>query len=115
MRALVTGISGFIGSHLARSLLAQGVEVVGLVRRTSQMNRFPADQVQLVPGDIGDPDSLSRAVEGVDIVYHLAGLTKALRAEQFFQVNAQGTAHVVAACARGSSPTALVFIASLAA
>ena len=115
MRALVTGISGFIGSHLARRLLAEGVEVVGLVRRTSQLANVPTDQLRLVSGDLDDPDCLRKAVEGVDVVYHLAGVTKVLRAQQFMQVNARGTAHVVAACAQRSNPPVLVVVSSLAA
>ncbi len=102
-------------AHIWRGLLAEGVEVVGLVRRTSQSAHLPTDKVRLIQGDLGDPDCLRRAVEGVDVVYHLAGLTKVLRAQQFMQVNAQGTAQVVAACAQRSNPPVLVNVSSLAA
>jgi dihydroflavonol-4-reductase len=115
MRALVTGISGFIGSHLARRLLDEGVEVVGLARNTSRLSHLPTDQMRIVQGDLGDPDCLRRAVQGVDIVYHLAGVTKVLRPQQFMQVNARGTAQVVAACTQRTSPPVLVMVSSLAA
>jgi len=88
---------------------------VGLVRSTSRLAHLPVDQMQIVEGDLGDPDCLRKAVDKVDVVYHLAGATKVLRPEQFMQVNAQGTAQIVAACAQRTTPPVLVMVSSLAA
>src|SRR5262249_44304202 len=77
-RALVTGASGFIGSHLCELLLRRGYEVVGLVRPTSDIHalqrlsiEFP-DRFGLVIGDTTDRADLNAAVRGVDFIFHLA-------------------------------------------
>ncbi len=77
-KALITGITGQDGSYLAEFLLEKGYEVYGMVRRTSTV-RYPRiahiqDQIQLVPGDMGDLSSLMRAISSVkpDEVYNLA-------------------------------------------
>jgi GDP-4-dehydro-6-deoxy-D-mannose reductase len=78
MRALITGISGFAGSHLAEYLLARGdVEVSGLVRdpaRPAHAGPFAA-RVRLLQGDLRDAASLEKAVGEArpDVVYHLGG------------------------------------------
>jgi dTDP-L-rhamnose 4-epimerase len=77
MRALVTGGAGFIGSHTVDLLLAQGYEVRildSLQERVHQRGRpaYLADDAELVIGDVCDRDALSRALEGCDVVLHLA-------------------------------------------
>jgi dTDP-L-rhamnose 4-epimerase len=76
MKTLVTGGAGFIGSHLVRSLVARGDEVVVLDSLEAQVHGdtevdVPAG-VQLLVGDVGDADVADRALEGVDQVVHLA-------------------------------------------
>jgi GDPmannose 4,6-dehydratase len=77
-KALITGITGQDGSYLAEFLLQQGYEVCGLVRRTSTVKheriQHIQDQITLVPGDMSDQTSLTRALESVqpDEVYNLA-------------------------------------------
>ena len=78
-RALITGITGQDGSFLAELLLEKGYLVTGLVRGPSERSLGSSEhlrgQVELVPGDLLDPDSLRRAIEDVrpDELYHLAG------------------------------------------
>lgn len=99
MKALVTGANGFIGSHLVELLVEQGWEVRCLVRRTSNLRWIEKLPVEFAYGEVTDPRSLEPAVEGVQIVFHLAGLTKARRAEDYFRVNEKGTENLLAACA----------------
>ncbi|MBI4733024.1 MAG: NAD-dependent epimerase/dehydratase family protein [Chloroflexi bacterium] len=69
---LVTGATGHIGNVLVRQLLAQGKKVRTLVRPSKTPLALQDLEVEIVPGDILDPDSLVRALDRVDVVYHLA-------------------------------------------
>lgn len=73
MKVLVTGGSGFIGSHLVEALVKRGHEIRCLVRKTSNVEHLRKLGVELVYGDITWPESLDKALDGVDIVYHLVG------------------------------------------
>jgi nucleoside-diphosphate-sugar epimerase len=72
MRTLVTGSTGFLGSHLVERLLAQGHEVRALARRTSNLDHLSSTGVEIVFGDIEDCESLLPAVRGVEVVFHAA-------------------------------------------
>ena len=71
---LVTGASGFLGSHLAEALVARGERVRALVRPTSQIAHLQSLGVELAYGDLTDEHSLRRALEGIERVYHCAAL-----------------------------------------
>ena len=114
-RVLVTGASGFIGSHLVEALVARGDEVTALVRKTSQVDRLESLGVALAYGDVTDLEGLRAAAAGKSIVYHLAGLTRVLRAGQFYEVNEQGIRNAAQACADRPDPPVLVVVSSLAA
>lgn len=114
-KCLVTGASGFIGTHLVRALVARGDEVTCLVRKHSRVAEIKDLPVYFVAGDITQPDSLPAAVQGCDVIYHLAGLTKALSRRALDRVNAQGTANLLQAVAACASPPVVVQISSLAA
>ncbi len=100
MTVVITGAAGHIGANLVRALISQGRSVRCLVH----VNSRPIDGLaaEMVPGDVGDLDSLYRAFRGADVVYHLAARISlsmddwpALEA-----VNVTGTRNVVAACLR---------------
>ena len=78
MRALVTGATGFIGSHLVKELLRRGFAVRCLVRKASDTRWLETLNVELVTGDYQDPCSLLPAVAGADYIFHLAGVLTAL-------------------------------------
>ncbi|MGD0916394.1 MAG: NAD-dependent epimerase/dehydratase family protein [Thermodesulfobacteriota bacterium] len=98
MKALVTGSTGFIGSHLVESLAQRGVRVRCLVRKTSDLKWLKNLPAEFVYGDCNEKDSLKEAVKGVDQVFHLAGVTKAMEEKTYFETNALGTENLIHAC-----------------
>ena len=113
--ALVTGTSGFIGQHLAPALAAQGDRVTCLVRETSRREPLEPLGPEWAIGDVTDAQSVRKAMSSVDVVYHLAGLTKALTSAELFRVNEQGVRNVVEAAAAQPKPPTVVVVSSLAA
>ncbi len=118
MKVLVTGGTGFIGSHICEQLVAQGHEVVALVRRSSRREFLESlgGAVQFVYGSVEDRASLDAAVQGVDAIIHSAGLVKARSEEELRLVNVQGAKNMLdAARARAGSLRRFVHISSQAA
>ncbi len=113
--ALVTGATGFIGHHLVQRLLAQGTAVTCLVRSESRAADLARLDVSFVNGDLVDVKSLAEAVKGVDVVYHLAGLTKSISKTELMEVNGEGARNLSLACAQCKCPPTLVLVSSLAA
>jgi nucleoside-diphosphate-sugar epimerase len=99
MRALVTGANGFLGTWLSRRLISSGHAVRALVRPGSHPGALSGLGVEEVRGDVTAPESLPAAVRGCDVVFHLAGIRRAPRREDFFRVNAEGTRLLLEACA----------------
>ena len=99
-RVLVTGGTGFVGSHLVERLLQNGYDVTCLVRNIRHLRWLKDVDVQLVQGDCTQPETLAEAVRGVSHVFHCAGLTKALHARDYYVVNHLGTKNLLEACAR---------------
>lgn len=115
MRVLLTGGTGFIGAAVARELIAAGHEVRGLVRKTSKTELLESTGARLVVGDVGDRPSLDAALDGIDGVVHLAGVTKARTVDEFYRVNGGGTRKLAEACADRSTPPRLLYVSSIAA
>jgi len=97
MKALVTGASGFIGSHLVEHLLERGFTVRVLLRATSSTAWLENLPLEKANGDLFQHDRLAEAVNGVDYVFHSAGLTKAKHPEEYFRANTEGTANLLGA------------------
>ena len=74
-KTLVTGASGFLGSHLVRALAARGDELRLLARRTSELGHLAAVEFEHATGEITDRRAVNRAMNGVDRVFHVAGRT----------------------------------------
>lgn len=103
MQSLITGGSGFIGGHLARVLRERGENVRVLDTRDPQ---WPIEDVDYLQGSITDPDTVAKAAEECDRVFHLAALAQLWLPDptQFRRVNVDGTRNVLAAAkARGVS------------
>jgi dihydroflavonol-4-reductase len=98
--ALVTGATGFIGSHLVELLLKQKYAVRVLLRTTSDTTWLKGLPLEYVYGDLFDRDALQRAVTGVDYVFHSAGVTKAKKPEEYYRGNTEGVANMLDAVAR---------------
>ena len=99
MKALVTGASGFTGSHLVRALEQRGDSIVALVRKTSDLSRLKASKAKLVYGDITDRPTLEAAMQGVDTVFHTAAYVElgVVDAAKMTQINVEGTRAVLQA------------------
>ncbi|GJL55801.1 MAG: oxidoreductase [Nitrospirales bacterium] len=99
MRVLVTGGTGFTGGHLCAELVRQGYHVRSLVRRESQAKELEALNVELVRGDLCEPESLRDAVDGVDIVFHIGALFRqqGVGPDVFRKVNAESVEHLLKA------------------
>jgi nucleoside-diphosphate-sugar epimerase len=87
-RVLITGGTGFIGSHAVETFLKGQWTVRALVRNPARLTWLRDLPVETVVGRLDDVESLQRAVRGCEAVVHCAGLTKALRTEDFFRINA---------------------------
>jgi nucleoside-diphosphate-sugar epimerase len=105
---LVTGATGFIGTHLVEKLVALGRPVRALVRRVDREWPCPTACCDLASGS-----GLDDALEGIDAVIHLAGATKGLTAEDYYRANVRALANL--ARALSGRPVRLVHVSSLAA
>ncbi len=117
MKAFVTGATGFVGSHLIDALRAGGHEIVCLARDPAKAKRlFGEAGPRIVRGDLSDADVLAQGAAGADVVFHVAGLIAARDTAEFYAVNRDATARVVAA-ARRAAPglQRFVYVSSLAA
>jgi nucleoside-diphosphate-sugar epimerase len=114
-RVLVTGATGFVGSHIARAFVEAGYEVLCGVRTSSDLRWISDLPTERVPLDLsGRSEDLARAVEKTDLVVHAAGITRARRAEDYYSINAEGTRRLADA-ALGTGVRRFVLISSLAA
>ncbi len=112
MKVFLTGGTGFIGSHLIGILLAQGEEIFALVRDPARASWADGKNINLLHGDLF---SIPALPSGIDLVFHLAGKTKARTSADYYTSNLEGTASLFRALlAAGVSPR-VVFLSSLAA
>src|SRR3989344_2100082 len=110
MKILVTGATGFIGSHLAERLVKDRHRVRALVReKATKDNPEPKNdavellkrlKVEIAYGDLLDIKSLEKAVKNIDVIFHLAAIARpmAIPDELYFKVNEQGTKNLLEAC-----------------
>lgn len=116
MKVLLTGASGFVGSHLLDKLLAQYVPTAVLLRSTSGRSFLnPAGGFEVRQGSIEEPQTLAAALDGITHVIHCAGRTRACRAAEYYETNHVGTRNIVEAVnARTAQVQRLLHVSSLA-
>jgi nucleoside-diphosphate-sugar epimerase len=96
---LITGATGFVGSHLAEQARERGFTVRALVRPGRDTSFLQCLGVDLIPGDLSDPEALSRAVAGVEVILHAAAKVGDWGpVEDYRTVNVQGTKNLLEAC-----------------
>jgi dihydroflavonol-4-reductase len=97
---VVTGATGHLGNVLVRELLSRNVPVRAVIPAGEDTTSLGGLRVEKLEGNVLDPDSLVRAFQGVDVVYHLAGIlfTSPRRTKLFYEINVDGTRNVAEAC-----------------
>lgn len=94
-RVLVTGGTGFVGSHTVDEYLKAGWIVRALVRNPARLTWLNGLNIEIVRGTLTDVASLAAASEGCDLIVHCAGLTKAVHAREYYRINADATRDLV--------------------
>ncbi|MCS7228596.1 MAG: NAD-dependent epimerase/dehydratase family protein [Candidatus Kryptonium sp.] len=115
MKALVTGGTGFIGSHLVDELLKRGYEVKCIVRDTSNLRWLAEKDVEILKGSLFDFDFLKKAVKDVDYIYHIAGVTKGRNYHDYYRGNVETTKNLLEACLENKGLKKFILASSLAA
>jgi dihydroflavonol-4-reductase len=102
MKALVTGATGFVGAAVARALLAEGWQVRALVRGGSDRRNIATLAVEQAVGDLTDPASLERALEGCEAAFHVAADYRlwAPQPRELYRTNVDGSRHLLDAAQR---------------
>jgi dihydroflavonol-4-reductase len=116
MSTLVTGATGFLGSHIARKLAGRGDKVRILLRKTSNTINIDNIDAERVYGDVTDIDSIRKAIEGCDTLYHTAGIVSFKQADykKMDEINVKGTNNVFTAAMEAGVKKA-VYTSSVAA
>jgi len=115
MKAFVTGATGFVGSHVATVLAAQGAELRLLVRTGSDPKNIQELNADRVIGDLCDPESIDRAMAGCDVVFHVAADYRLWVRDpaQMYRANVEGTQTILQA-ARKNRVRRVVYTSSVA-
>jgi nucleoside-diphosphate-sugar epimerase len=114
LRILVTGITGRIGANLAASLVGLGHSVRGLVwARDARVEKLEGLGVELVYGSLTESEDVTRAVDGMEVVYQLGGAFQGggpFSTDEYFEINVRGTYLMLEACrARGGELKHMLF------
>lgn len=116
MKTLITGASGFVGSAVLRKLIGAGHEVRALVRSNSDRRNLAGLDVELFEGDLGDPDSLGRAVTGCNKLFHVAADYRLWipNPDYMYNINVAGTRNLLRLAAEAGAEK-IVYTSSVAA
>ena len=114
MKALVTGATGFVGSHVTRQLIEAGHSVRALYRSQKKLSQLADLELDAVPGDLDDVARLERACAGCDVVFHVAAKADYWKDDDrdvLWRVNVEGTRNLLTA-ARAAGVRRVVFTSS---
>lgn len=116
MKALVTGATGFVGSHLVDRLIEKNYEVYCLKRKTSSTKWLDGKNVKFVEGDLFSNEALENCIKEMDYVFHVAGLVKAKTKQGFYHGNTEATKNLLEITYKVNPDIKkFIFISSLAA
>jgi dihydroflavonol-4-reductase len=115
MKVFITGATGFVGSHVARALAAQGAELRLLVRPTSRLDNIADLRAETAMGDLRNPESLKKAMAGCEFVFHVAADYRlwVRDPEQMYLSNVEGTRALIQA-AQQSGIRRVIYTSSVA-
>jgi dihydroflavonol-4-reductase len=115
LRVFVTGATGFLGSHVARALVAQGADLRLLVRPTSDLRNIAELNAERVAGDLRDPASIEKALSGCEVVFHVAADYRlwVRDPDEMYRSNVEGTRALLEA-ARKQGVRRVVYTSSVA-
>jgi len=116
MAVLITGATGFLGSHIARKLVEKGEDVKILLRKTSRTENIENIKAERVYGDVTDLQSLENAIKGCDALYHIAGFVSFRKKDhqKMQDINVGGTVNAMKA-ALNAGVSKVVYTSSVAA
>lgn len=116
MKTLVTGATGFIGSHLVERLVQEGHQVTCLAKDRLHYDFLESLQVEIVLRDLNDGNGLEAVLDGVGYIFHLAGVTRAKSYREYYEGNYMATKNFVSICTRScENLKRFVFVSSQAA
>lgn len=115
MKAFITGATGFVGSHVARALAAEGAELRLLVRPTSRKDNIADLRAETVVGDLRKPESLKQAMAGCEFVFHVAADYRlwVRDPQEMYRANVEGTRAIIEA-AQQSGVRRVIYTSSVA-
>ena len=114
MKILITGATGFIGSHLTRRLLRSSHKITAYVRKTSSLQFLPKKNIEIIYGDIKDSYQLKKTSKNFDLIIHNAALASDwAKRDDFYQTNINGTINVFNA-AKDNEIKRMILISSTA-
>lgn len=93
--SVVTGASGFVGSHLVDKLLAEGHQVKCILRKTSSKRWLENKPVEIIDAGLFDKDNLRKILKDADYLFHVAGVVKAKNTEDYFKGNVETTQNLL--------------------
>ncbi|MEM7103463.1 MAG: NAD-dependent epimerase/dehydratase family protein [Bacteroidota bacterium] len=115
LTAVVTGANGFVGSHLTELLLEEGMRVKAILRATSNTRWLDEEKVEIIRCGLTNAEDLEKAFEGVDYIFHIAGVVASKKKEGFYQGNVETTRNVLDAALQTEGIKKVVVTSSLAA
>ena len=103
LRILLTGATGFVGSHIVEELISNNHTVIAIVRKNSNLKWIKDYPIQLEYCSLNDEDQLSKLLSTVDVVIHCAGVVRALNWEGYYNTNVLGTKNLVQAAIKNKN------------
>jgi len=113
--AFLTGATGFLGGHVARSLAREGWRIRALARHLSRAEELAEEGVEIRPGDLSAGSDLESACVGCEAIVHVAGLVKARTLDDYREVNLRGTENLLRAASKAAPDALFLLVSSQAA